>query len=58
MLLLSDAFKCLCFTFEELAYQYAFLPFGLSLSPHVFTKVVKAACAASTTQASHPEVSQ
>ncbi len=31
------------FTFEGRAYQYKFLPFGLSLSPHGFMKVVEAA---------------
>ncbi len=31
------------FAFEGRAYQYKVLPFGLSLSPHVFTKVVEAA---------------
>ncbi len=31
------------FAFEGRAYQYKALPFGLSLSPHVFTKVVEAA---------------
>ncbi|CAM4541176.1 unnamed protein product [Leuciscus chuanchicus] len=31
------------FAFEGRAYQYAVLPFGLALSPRVFTKVVKAA---------------
>ncbi len=33
----------LSFAFEGQAYQYKFLPFGLSLSPRVFTKVVEAA---------------
>ncbi len=45
------------FAFEGQAYQYKVLPFGLSLSPRVFTKVVEAAlvprenkvCAFSTT---------
>ncbi len=36
------------FVFEGRAYQYKFLPFGLSLSPRVFTKV-GGACAYSTT---------
>ncbi len=31
------------FAFEGRAYQYKVLPFGLSLLPHVFTKVVEAA---------------
>ncbi len=31
------------FAFEGRAYQYKVLPFGLSLSPHVFTKVAEAA---------------
>ncbi len=31
------------FAFEERAYQYKVLPFGLSLSPRVFTKVAEAA---------------
>ncbi|XDV35969.1 hypothetical protein PO909_005827 [Leuciscus waleckii] len=31
------------FAFEGQAYQYAVLPFGLALSPRVFTKVVEAA---------------
>ncbi len=31
------------FAFEGRAYQYQALPFGLSLSPRVFTKVVEAA---------------
>ncbi len=31
------------FAFERRAYQYKVLPFGLSLSPRVFTKVVEAA---------------
>ncbi len=31
------------FAFEGQTYQYKVLPFGLSLSPHVFTKVVEAA---------------
>ncbi|KAL0146634.1 hypothetical protein M9458_057974 [Cirrhinus mrigala] len=31
------------FAFEDRAYQYKVLPFGLSLSPRVFTKVAEAA---------------
>ncbi|XDV22692.1 hypothetical protein PO909_027538 [Leuciscus waleckii] len=31
------------FAFEGQAYQYAVFPFGLALSPHIFTKVVEAA---------------
>ncbi len=38
---LSEPF--LRFAFEGQAYQYKVLPFGLSLSPRVFTKVVEAA---------------
>ncbi len=33
----------LCFAFEGRAYQYKVLPFGLALSPRVFTKVVEGA---------------
>ncbi|KAL0182889.1 hypothetical protein M9458_022264, partial [Cirrhinus mrigala] len=35
----------LWFAFEGLAFQYKVLPFGLSLLPHVFTKVMEAALA-------------
>ncbi|KAI2647961.1 ORF V: Enzymatic polyprotein [Labeo rohita] len=35
------------FAFKGRAYQYKVLPFGLSLSPHVFTKVAEAALAPS-----------
>ncbi len=31
------------FAFEGRAYQYKVLPFGLALSPHVFTKAVEGA---------------
>lgn len=33
------------FAFEGQAYQYEVLPFGLSLSPHIFTKIAEAALA-------------
>ncbi len=38
-----DTDRFLRFAFEGRAYQHKALPFGLSLSPRVFTKVVEAA---------------
>lgn len=37
----SHIFFLLWFVFEGRAYQYKVLPFGLFLSPHVFTKVAE-----------------
>ncbi|XP_043092001.1 zinc finger protein OZF-like [Puntigrus tetrazona] len=45
------------FTLEGRAYQYKVLPFGLALSPHVFTKVTEAALAPLREQGySHPQL--
>ncbi|KAL0193290.1 hypothetical protein M9458_011586, partial [Cirrhinus mrigala] len=41
------------FAYEGRAYQYKVLPFGLSLSPHVFTKIVEAALAPLREQGIH-----
>ncbi len=43
VLILPQHRPFLCFAFEGRAYQYKFLPFGLSLSPRVFTKIMEAA---------------
>ncbi len=41
----SKAQAILRFAFEERAYQYEVPPFGLSLSPRIFTKIAEAALA-------------
>ncbi len=44
------------FAFEGRAYQYKVLPFGLSQSPRVFTKVAEAACSLERTGCVHSQL--